>query len=581
MANQKREEDELELQDGSPASQDNTIMRLTGPDPQPDPGVAAAVQIPTEGAVGQDAFPPDAIEPSTDPIQMPTGGADPATALSSDQVAAISAIGAGPQVEAPTLGVQAPSLDTPAMQTAGEQSEVQAALEAAVLDMMQNPSRYDSSVVQAGMDVIESSLASMREEGYRGLGEHYADRGLLGSTIESGGMVRYESDLQQIAAQQAAALLREQALAYGQDQSTALNAALGVSGQEIQREAMESDRNFQQMQLDLQREGLEKEDAYRYAALEWQRQYGTAQLGLQEQDLALQRQQMEQDSRFQTRALDLQEQGMNQDQAYRIAALEWEKEFGTQQLGLQAQEMAQNYALSKEELQVRREQMAQDARYQQQVLSLQKQGMDQTQSYRMAQLQWEQDYGMANLELARDEMENNAFFKQEQVRLEEEGMAKDEAYRQAQLAWEREYGLENLSIARESMESDQTFQQERLRLQEEGMDADEAYRQAALAWEKEYGTMQLDLQQQNLDQGQMLNDINLLNAMVNAYGPSVLEGLDLSQLFGGGNIDIQSLLEGRVPIGTDTTNPPNTDFGLTGGGDPLDEDDEQLDEDYW
>lgn len=94
----------------------------------------------------------------------------------------------------------------------------------------QPTSRYDSDLVQRGMKVIEDSIARMRQTGMRNLGEHFASRGLTGSSLEGFGVSDLEGELARYGDERSFNLGREMANTWAQDRSTEGNLGLGIAG---------------------------------------------------------------------------------------------------------------------------------------------------------------------------------------------------------------------------------------------------------------------------------------------------------------------------------------------------------------
>lgn len=187
-----------------------------------------------------------------------------------------------------TFGFGAPAATGPA------QGSTQGYMESGLNQWLQTPTRYDSSVVQSGANVIEQSLAKLRAQGKKNLDEGYANRGLIGSSVEAEGNREFEQDLQRQGQERLFNLQREQANTYAQDRGASLNAGLNYGQQGLQMlglgmdndlsyARMEQDAGFQNRAQELQAQGMTADDAYRQAALDWQKQYGTAELGVRKQ----------------------------------------------------------------------------------------------------------------------------------------------------------------------------------------------------------------------------------------------------------------------------------------------------------
>ena len=181
------------------------------------------------------------------------------------------------------------------------------------------PSRYDSETYKASQAAMEEGLARQRDAGMRELGEHFAGRGLTGSSLEAEAMADFEARLQEQFRQGSADLLREQAQTYAQDMQAAGSLGLGFGELGQRRAEMEADNGFRQRQLDLQQQGMDQDQAYRMAELDWREKYDSERLRIE-------RDQMAQDNSFRNRQLAYQEQGMDADNAFRQAEFEWRKE---------------------------------------------------------------------------------------------------------------------------------------------------------------------------------------------------------------------------------------------------------------
>ena len=240
-------------------------------------------------------------------------------------------------------------------------------------------SRYDSEVVQNAAAVIESQMNKMRQEGYRGISEHMASRGLTGSSVEGREIGDYESDIQRYGQERLSNLEREQALAYSQDRNAAISQALGLEG-------MESNERMQQMALQLQREGMSADQAYRQASLALQREGMGADQAYRMAGLDLQKQGMAFDQEYRNRSLDMQGERWASDDAFRNASLDWQREMGLAGLDM-----------DRERLDMSRDQMEADNGFRQRSLDLQEQGMSQDEAYRQAeqefrQSSWQQEF---------------------------------------------------------------------------------------------------------------------------------------------------------------------------------------------
>lgn len=155
---------------------------------------------------------------------------------------------------------------------------------------LENYNPYSNELVQEGLDLVERDLAEKRRRGERDLGEHMAQRGIVGSSIEAEQMGQLISDLERERSRFAFDLHREQAMAELQGRQLAASIAQGALGEETRR--WQTKRS-----LELQARGLDIQEAQVRATVE-----------------------------LQQRANELRELGLRQDAAFRQAAYELEQE---------------------------------------------------------------------------------------------------------------------------------------------------------------------------------------------------------------------------------------------------------------
>lgn len=106
---------------------------------------------------------------------------------------------------------------------------------------MANPSRYDAELMQANAKVIEDAINRMRQTGMRNLGEHYASRGLTGSSLEGFGVSDLEGELGRYANERATGLMTDAAQTFANDRNQAFGMGMGAAGLGFQGEGRESD----------------------------------------------------------------------------------------------------------------------------------------------------------------------------------------------------------------------------------------------------------------------------------------------------------------------------------------------------
>lgn len=106
-----------------------------------------------------------------------------------------------------------------------------------------------------GTKALEAQLDRFRQLSRRGLDEHYASRGLVGSSIEGDGHRELEADIN-------------------------VQAQKGL----FDIQAMENDRGFKERYYQLAKSGQSSDEAYRNAKFEYDKKYGDKELGIRERE---------------------------------------------------------------------------------------------------------------------------------------------------------------------------------------------------------------------------------------------------------------------------------------------------------
>jgi len=202
--------------------------------------------------------------------------------------------GAPPVVGGQTIAPPAtrPTYETPTGAFQGE--EIAPELSTFASNAMENPSRYDSQLVQDITGQIDTELAHQRQTATNELDEFMSSRGMVGSSVEGELHRGMYGDLERQRMERLNELNIQAANTYAQDRSAA--ADIGFRSGEYSRSL-----------------GGDRTNDARYASefgqgqYEFDTQYGTS-------------------TQLQQRALDLQETGMNYDEAYRQAQAEVQQE---------------------------------------------------------------------------------------------------------------------------------------------------------------------------------------------------------------------------------------------------------------
>lgn len=195
-------------------------------------------------------------------------------------------------------GITAPPSEGPPLPPPAPANPLGGAIEDAALEGLGNPSRYDADFIQQMLGLIDSDIEEQFGEGEDRLAEHFASRGLIGSSLESEGMADFSTDLERERLRRMLDLEDRVAGTFASDRASAFQNALGARGQTQQEQQFfaqlsQQDRQFwgqmsqQDRVIDLQERGFEADDAYRYAALAEDADYRQAVLELQAQGLEL------------------------------------------------------------------------------------------------------------------------------------------------------------------------------------------------------------------------------------------------------------------------------------------------------
>lgn len=148
--------------------------------------------------------------------------------------------------------------------------------------VMSNPSRFDNDMVRQTMDQINTETDRARKEALQGMDEHFASRGLIGSSPEvfdpQTGRVALEGRLDENRGRRLNELLFQQASTLAGDRAMAAGIGGQAAGMEMSRERMESDDWFRERQAQLRALGMDRDEAYRAAQTEWQNQFAEREL---------------------------------------------------------------------------------------------------------------------------------------------------------------------------------------------------------------------------------------------------------------------------------------------------------------
>lgn len=130
---------------------------------------------------------------------------------------------AGPSA-APPVGIPGTASAVPA----GQNPNLAKWMEEYARRAMANPSRYDDALVKRGSEVIERQYEKMREQAGRRNDQHYASRGLIGSSVEDVGRRDTDEALSAAQREQLWNLQREQANTWAQDRDAAARLGFGA-----------------------------------------------------------------------------------------------------------------------------------------------------------------------------------------------------------------------------------------------------------------------------------------------------------------------------------------------------------------
>ncbi len=193
------------------------------------------------------------------------------------------------------------------------------------------PAYAPDAAWDAGVNALEEQYGRLWDKGKRSTLENMASRGTINSSIEAGAYGELDADLRSQQAQGLATLARQRSddsfrertlqqneSQFGRQFAEQVASRLQQESQfarGLQSEEMRDmlGREIQREALELQRQGMSFDQAYKTAA-------------------------MNSENFFRTRTLELQQQGQDAETAYRTAELEWRKQFGDKELAVRQQE---------------------------------------------------------------------------------------------------------------------------------------------------------------------------------------------------------------------------------------------------
>ena len=241
-------------------------------------------------------------------------------------------------------------------------------------------SRWDIPMVRQATDIIGKDIERAGREAEVRLGEHHAQRGTVGSSIESWSMQEMLGNLETERQRRLFDLNREMASTFAADRAT--GAQIGLQ----QAQFGEAQRQFDvstgldERALQLQGLGMDREEAYKYASLEQQagqfgeqlgqresefgREFGLSGESLQlevnrlqqqaktegrsldvteaisEAEIGLRAQQLQQQAKTEGRSLELEEARQTAQQEQFDSSLNWQREQFAQTSGLSREQLA-------------------------------------------------------------------------------------------------------------------------------------------------------------------------------------------------------------------------------------------------
>lgn len=336
-------------------------------------------------------------------------------------------------------------------------------------NQMRSPSRYDSSIVQQGLNLINQESERAKIRGGADLDEFYSSRGLVGSSVESQGRTDFLSQLNQAKEQRMFDLVRDMAATYSQDVGTAGQLGLGARAQELQSL------------------GMDRDEAYRYAVMEqaggqFQQSLGqresefSRQYGLSGQELNLERDRLMQQAQVENRSLSLQE-----------ATSQAEIELRSRQLMQQAQTEGRTLDIAQARLAAENDQFNQTIQMQRDQFA-QRLGIDSRQLDQQRE-QYLGEFASANAdrllrmqlqesdqEFSRIENALNRSLETRSLDLQQAGLDAETAWRYADRLLEQQLENRALDLQQYGLTQEQAYRQAALQL-----DRDQMAQQAAIA----------------------------------------------------------------------------------------------------
>lgn len=206
-----------------------------------DPGqVPGGLPPITTGGDGPTIMPPPTIDPNQPPPEETKG------ALKPEQTDVVPG-GTKPVLKPAEPEKPKPYAPTPAPPPAPRTTSTAGRIEELYKygqQAMANPSRYDSELMKMNAQVIEDAINRMRQTGMRNLGEHFASRGLTGSSLEGFGVVDLENELGRYGRESTANLMTDAARTFAQDRGQAFGMGLGAAGLGESAEGRMADQDY-------------------------------------------------------------------------------------------------------------------------------------------------------------------------------------------------------------------------------------------------------------------------------------------------------------------------------------------------